>query len=177
MRHDYGIELAPLPSIGEQPAYLESLIRQIWPHRAEEIYSLFVNGGSDIDANTDHPHVVVLNNEPIGITGFYKYDDEYVGLCWHGIAPAHRGKGFSRQAFTQICTLAVEYYPQASGMVELIPSDRKLDLEPYFTKLGFYETGLVANFDYLPKGPEWRIFRCDLRPRQASCDWRRALAR
>jgi RimJ/RimL family protein N-acetyltransferase len=156
------IQLLSLPSVGEQPAYLEPLIHQIWPHRAEEIYSLFVNGGSDIDANTDHPHVVMLNGEPIGVTGFYKYDDQDVGLCWHGIAPAHRGMGLSRAAFMQICSLAARAYPTARNIVELIPSDREHDLVSYFHKLGFAHQGEVANFDYLPKGPVWKIYRCPL---------------
>jgi|GEM_PF-6336177 len=163
MNHrSHAVQLASLPSMGTQPAYIEGLIRQIWPHRAEEIYSLFVNGGSDIDAATDHPFVVTLDGEPIGITGFYKYDGRDVGLCWHGIIPAHRGKGLSRAAFAQVRALAADTYQTATDIIELIPSDKEQDLSPYFRNLGFAHHGEVATFDYLPKGPEWRVYRAPL---------------
>jgi hypothetical protein len=51
----------------------------------------------------------------------------------------------------------VQRYPNATDIVELIPSDRNAELVPYFTKLGFRHRGEIATFDYLPKGPVWRI--------------------
>lgn len=156
------IQLEALPSTGAQPGYLEGLIRQIWPHRSQEIFGLFVNGGSEIDATTDHPFVITSDGKPIGITGFYKYDDRDVGLCWHGIIPAHRGQGASRSAFSKICTLAAEKYQTATEIIELVPSDREGVLAPYFCRLGFSHHGEVATFDYLPKGPAWLVYRAPL---------------
>lgn len=156
------IELEALASFGTQPAYLAPLVRAIWPARAAEITALFTEGGSDLDAATDHPFSVKLDGEYVGITGFYLYDDQAVGLCWHGVVPGVRGRGISRAAFDATCALAVEKYPSAREIVELIPSDRDSDLVPYFHKLGFQHHGEVATFDYLPKGPTWRIYRAPL---------------
>lgn len=156
------IELDPLPSAGVQPAYLAPLIRAIWPARAAEIISLFTEGGSDINPDTDHPYAVRIGDEPVGITGFYRYGEHAVGLCWHGVVPAVRGRGVSRQAFNRVCVLAQERYPAARDIVELIPSDRAHELVPYFTKLGFRHGGEIATWEYLPKGPEWRVYRASL---------------
>lgn len=165
MDNDVGLvalELEPLRSFGEQPSYLEPLVRAIWPLRADEIYELFVNGGDDLDAETDHPFAIRLDGEYVGITGFYRYDQSAVGLCWHGVTPVVRGRGVSRAAFETMCVLATERYPAATEIVELIPSDRAADLVPYFSKLGFRHDGEIATFDYLPKGPVWRVYRAPL---------------
>lgn len=156
------IELESLASLGPQPAYLEPLIREIWPTRADEINALFVNGGSNIDPETDHPFAIKVAGEYVGITGFYRYSDSAVGLCWHGVAPAMRGNGISRAAFKEVCALALKTYPAAREIVDLIPSDRNSELVPYFRKLGFSHDGEIATFDYLPKGLTWRVYRAPL---------------
>lgn len=152
------IILKKLPSKGIQPDFLENLIKQIWPHRAKEIYQLFVEGASDIDASTDHPYYISYNDLPIGITGFYLYDETSVGLCWHGVIPSHRKLGLSKLAFQQICILAKKSYPRAQKIIELIPEDKKDLLMPYFKKLGFSSENQYATADYLPKNIRWEIF-------------------
>ncbi|WP_207002612.1 GNAT family N-acetyltransferase [Trinickia mobilis] len=157
------IELEALPPVGNQPAYLAPLVRAIWPKRGDEINALFQDGGSDINASADHPFAIKFEGEYIGITGFYRYDDAAVGSCWHGITPSMRGRGLSRAAFDAVRLLAANKYPGAQEIIELIPSDRDTDLVPYFSKLGFRHLGEIARFDYLPKGPAWRIYRAPLR--------------
>lgn len=156
------LELEPLPAVGAQPAYLAPLVRAIWPARAEEIVALFETGGADIDAASDHPFAIRIAGDYVGITGYYRYDEHAVGLCWHGVIPAMRGRGISRAAFEQVCALAKQRYPHAQQIVELIPSDREAHLVPYFEKLGFRCEGEIATFEYLPRGPVWRVYRAPL---------------
>ena len=156
------VELEALPASGTQPRYLNGLIRAIWPRRAAKIIALFKQGSADIDATTDHPFVIKVSGEYVGLTGYYRYGDQAVGLCWHGVVPELRGRGISRIAFERICALAVQRYPDAKEIIELIPSDREYELRPYFEKLGFLYKGEIATFEYLPKGPVWRVFRAPL---------------
>lgn len=137
---------------------LKDLVGKIWPHRADHIYSLYLREASDYNA-TDQYFFITLNKLPIGLTGFYKYNQNFVGLCWHGVCPDYRNKGFSVKAFEQVCAAAIMQYPTAKGIIELIPSDKDHQLAPYFKKLGFYATGEVATFEYLPKGPIWQVYQ------------------
>lgn len=156
------IELVALNASGKQPNYLKSLIEAIWPKRTEEIYNLFVNGAAEIDASHDHPYVIILNDKPIGLTGFYYFNETSVGLCWHGVIPSFRGQGISQKAFREVCQLAQISYPNATVIVELIPSDRIETLAPYFYKLGFVNSNKCASFDYLPKEVLWHIYEAPL---------------
>lgn len=159
---DKTLELEPLAPLGPQPDWLAPLVREIWPARADEIIELFETGGADIDAASDHPYAIKVNGEYVGITGYYRYDAGAVGLCWHGVLPAVRGQGISRNAFEQVCSRAAEHYLGVAEIVELIPSDRESALVPYFEKLGFRHSGEVATAEYLPKGPVWRVYRAPL---------------
>lgn len=157
--------LHSLPPAGKQPEYLASLIAQIWPKRATEIYELFLKGASDIENINDHPFVVKINGSNVGITGFYLYDKEEqkeVGLSWHGVVPEVRKQGLSKRVFDVICQIAREVYPNASHIVELIPEDRHSELAPYFAKLGFVFSGEYANFEYLPKTTRWLIYKAPI---------------
>lgn len=167
---DTTIRLEPLASAGVQPEWLAPLVKEIWPARAEEINALFTNGGGDIDPKTDHPYAIKLGDRYVGITGFYRYDDHAVGLCWHGVLPSVRRHGISRAAFDKVRLLAVERYPNTHDIVELIPDDRAADLVPYFSKLGFGDQGEVATFDYLPKSTTWRVYRAPLTVRGHSVE-------
>lgn len=156
------LELILINSCGKQPAYLKELIEQIWPIRAKEIYSLFVDNPIDVNISEDYPHVVKLNGEAIGLTGYYYYDETSVGLCWHGIHPKYQKQGLSKIVFQQVCLMARKHYPNAQHIIEIIPSDKIHNLVPYFTKLGFKDTNKLATFDYLPKSVTWHIYQAPL---------------
>jgi len=156
------IELEPLSPCGTQPSFLAPLVHAIWPRRGAEIVALFSEGSADVNASKDHPFAIKLAGHYVGITGYYSYGPTSLGLCWHGVLPEVRGRGVSRAAFEQVLVLAAQRYPDATEIVELIPSDRDADLVPYFTKLGFTHDGEIATFGYLPKGPLWRVFRAQV---------------
>lgn len=163
--HHLNFKLHCLYPSGPQPHYLENLIAQIWPKRAKEIYNLFLDGSSDIENINDHPFAIYVNEEPLGITGFYLYDkleQKEVGLSWHGVIPQARKQGLSRQVFNTIIQIAKEVYPNATHIVELIPEDRLDELAPYFEKLGFVFSGEYAQFDYLPKTTRWLKYRTEI---------------
>jgi hypothetical protein len=158
-------KLHSLAPAGKQPAYLENLIAQIWPTRAQKIYQLFLEGASDIENLNDHPFVIRVNEEYVGITGFYLYDkieQKEVGLSWHGIIPQARKQGLSKAVFNTVSQIAKEVYPDATHIVELIPEDRLSELAPYFEKLGFVFSGELAHFDYLPKTTNWLIYKAEI---------------
>jgi hypothetical protein len=156
------IRLVPLSPTAPPPEGFDVLVHAIWPSRGAEIYALFANGADDIEPTTDHPFLIKVADQAIGLTGFYRYATRSVGLSWHGIVPPMRGYGISRAVFGRICELAKQRYPEAIDIVELIPSDRGAELVPYFERLGFQHQGEIASFDYLPKGPIWRVYRAPL---------------
>lgn len=162
---NFQFKLHSLSPAGAQPYYLQPLIEQIWPKRSQEIYNLFLSGASDIENLNDHPFAVTVNDQYVGITGFYLYDkieQKEVGLSWHGVIPAMRKQGLSRKVFNTICQIACEVYPKATQIVELIPEDRASELTPYFEKLGFVFSGEYAQFDYLPKTTRWLIYKAPI---------------
>ncbi|CAM2197996.1 protein of unknown function [Paraburkholderia kururiensis] len=165
-------ELEPIKYPGEPPAYFAPLVRMIFPARAEAIIEIFRSGAIDVDPASTHPFAVKTRDEYIGITGFYLYNENSVGLCWHGIIPSMRGLGISRAVFAQTCTHARARYPNVTEIIELIPSDRDDELTPYFKKLGFSHNGEIATFEYLPKEVVWRVYRA---PLSSSIDLKRTL--
>lgn len=151
--------LEPIEDHYGEMGEIESLIWNIWPIRCDNIVK-------DLYKNIENPGTdrffLIFSDEAqmIGTTGYYRYDDTSVGLCWHGLIANERKKGISRLAFDMMCKRAIEEYPNASSIVELIPHDRFAFVQPYFKKLGF-ECTLEAplEFEWLPKDQVWYVYR------------------
>lgn len=141
-------------------AWFKSLIKSIWDKRGDWIYDQVIE-----ETTVTTPcwyFLVKLRGEIIGFTGYYEYDQENVGLCWHGLIPSARGHGYSKHIFERIRNQAKQTYPQATGMVELIPSDRASELVGHFESLGFVPTTEDVDHLWLPPGPTWRLYRAPL---------------
>lgn len=112
---------------------------------------------SDLDKGETDParnRVLLVRDEKsqvIGITGFYLLPRRLVGLRWHGITPEHRGLGYSKQAFQQVCKLAKDT-TNALGVAEYVEmADPKAqDLIRHFTALGFKASGEPADCATFP---------------------------
>lgn len=154
------IQLIPLEYLSQHAPVVDELIRRIWPHRADTIIEMF--RAEAVAPETDHPYLILCNRDFIGITGFYRYDETAVGLCWHGVVPEMRKQGLSRLAFDDVRLLASVRYPDAVDIVELIPSDRDRALTRYFEKLGFRASDELVQFEWLPAEADWQAYRAPL---------------
>ncbi len=85
--------------------------------------------------------LIRLNNEVIGLTGFYFSSQEHAAhLRWHGIIPQHRRYGYSRQTLVLIAQRLVEQYPHVEHLIESVPVCPAAEtIAPYFHKIGFFE--------------------------------------
>jgi GNAT superfamily N-acetyltransferase len=95
----------------------------------------------------------------VGLTGlFCPYGDagsrhETLALRWHGIAPEHRGKGYSMAAFHAVCDVARRTFPAAHSLIELVPMADQANgdkLVRYFGALGFEADGPVRDAAEFP---------------------------
>lgn len=112
---------------------------------------------ADLDKGAADPagnRVLLVRDEKssvIGITGFYLLPRRLIGLRWHGITPEQRGRGYSKQAFQQVCKLAKDT-TNALGVGEYVEmADPKApDLIRHFTALGFSAAGEPADCSTFP---------------------------
>ncbi len=76
-------------------------------------------------------YFILLDDEVIGITGYWVIDDTYAGLRWHGIIPAYRKHGLS----TISLKLLFACIPKNISVIYEIANNDKT--ARYFESIGF----------------------------------------
>jgi hypothetical protein len=145
-----------LEAVSESPYDKHPELLEIWPNYKAELLR-------DMQDCLDHPELersflMVEDGEVVGITGFYKYDDQ-VGLNWHGVMKKYERRGYSLKALRLLTPLAKAFYPYATHLVEEMPSDQEGDLGGFFRKMGFEHTGRVVNKPWVPTDTTWFEWR------------------
>lgn len=95
-------------------------------------------------------YLVKFGDQVIGITGFFYCESEFEPfLRWHGIIPAERGKGFSREAMRQLVARVKARLPDARGLTELVPQNADgPGIAAHFARLGFVNAGPLESYDW-----------------------------
>jgi hypothetical protein len=156
-------KLLPFETAGLTGAPLLDLVSSIWDERASWIHGELER--HLVQPESDRVFLIEVDQNVVGVTGYYSFAGGSVGLCWHGVTKSVRGTGVSRLALEQVRTLAAKDYPDAEWLIELIPADRLAELDEYFVELGFSAAGgavTSADFDWLPPGQPWYVYRLPL---------------
>lgn len=151
-----GIRLVEYKKGDINPFITYPKLADIWTERKERAISSINRFNQN--ESTGRIFLVLLENEVIGITGYYLIDadekhdiyeysdndindiDSYVGLRWHGIVLEHQKRGYSQKALDLLIDEVKNDTP-ARYIQELLPFD-KLDNLPYFEKMGFINKDL-----------------------------------
>lgn len=149
-----------LKQIDTNPFVAFPELLNIWPHRRDEILR-------DVRDCLDNPHIermfLIMNgNIPVGITGFYQYDDN-AGLNWHGVLNEHRRSGIGLAALKELIPLAMDFYPNAKYLVEELPADREEQLKHFFINAGFIRTDTLVDKPWITNDTDWIEYRLLLR--------------
>jgi hypothetical protein len=133
---------------------------EIWPHRRPEILR-------DVQDCLNNPHIermflIMKENIPAGITGFYQYDDN-VGLNWHGVLEKYRRTGLGLAALKELLPLAMDFYPNAKYLIEELPADREEQLKHFFINAGFARTDMLVDKPWITRDTDWIEYRLPLR--------------
>ena len=129
-------------------------LRTIWPAHFTEIAE---EAAQDAIAHMPFGDVgglylVKLGDQVIGITGFFYCESEFEPfLRWHGIIPAERGKGYSREAMRLVAARLKAKLPNARGLTELVPQNADgPGIAAHFARLGFVTAGPLETYDWSP---------------------------
>lgn len=142
------------------------LLRSIWPAEFAVIAEEAAVEAVDLMAQGDAGglYVIELEGRVIGITGFfYVASIEEPFLRWHGIVPAERGNGYSREAMKLLVARIKARIPAAAGLTELVPqtdSDYGLEIGKHFAALGFVPHGELERYGWSPYA--WQPVRLDI---------------
>lgn len=127
-------------------------LRAIWPAHFTDIAE---EAAQDAIAHMPFADVgglylVKLGDQVIGITGFFYCESEFEPfLRWHGIIPAERGKGYSREAMRQVAARIKAKLPEARGLTELVPQNEDGPaIAAHFERLGFVKSGPAETYDW-----------------------------
>lgn len=109
-------------------------------------------------------YLVMKADQVIGITGFFYCDSEFEPyLRWHGIIPAERGLGYSREAMLLLLARLKAHLPDARGLTELVPQNSDgPGIAAHFARLGFIEHGPLECYSWSPYA--WQPVRLELAP-------------
>lgn len=149
-----------LKQIDSDPFVEYPELLDIWPHRRFEIIR-------DLKDCLEHPELermflVIYDNKPIGITGYYQYDDQ-VGLNWHGVLKEHNGHGYGLAALRDLIPLAVAHYPNAMYLVEEIPANLEHKLGGFFLRAGFIKTNTLVDKPWITSDTDWIEYHLPLK--------------
>lgn len=147
--------------------YLRDLIPKIWEVRGQFILNkfekYFVDGHREPG---EQAFFIEVAGVPVGITGFYEFDESRLGLCWHGVLPQYRRAGLGTVSFGMVKRFAKVAYPQVRIITEIIPEDRRAELEPFFVDfLDFRATDEVLDQNdrsWLAPETKWRVYEARL---------------
>ena len=142
-------------------------ILQIWHRRREELLR-------DVQDCLNNPHIermflIILENKPVGITGFYQYDDN-VGLNWHGVLKEYRRTGIGLTALNELIPLAIQHYPNARYLIEELPADRENELKLFFLNAGFERTDTLVDKPWITTDTDWIEYRLPLVAREVGVE-------
>jgi hypothetical protein len=126
------IALRRLAYTQDELTVLQEIVPKIWSVRGQFILGEFKKDFDSGPAKGEQAYFIELNGRPVGVTGFYRFDEERVGLCWHGILPEYRRNGLGTVTFGMLKKQAMATYPNCRLIVEIIPEDRKDELESFF---------------------------------------------
>ena len=141
------------PIFSGDPFALYPALLTIWPEpsltraRHDTVESLLDLDDEDFGAIC----LILLDGQVVGITGYYWYDDIGIelGLRWHGLLPAVRGRGLSASVLDALLQQIREQQPAATTLIELLPqTDYSATLQRHFTKLGFRPVGPLERYDW-----------------------------
>lgn len=158
------IALRPLKHTPDELTVIEAIVPKIWIERGQHILQNFRDEFEKGAMEGEQNYLVEVAGQPLGVTGFYRFDESRLGLCWHGILPEYRRSGLGTVVFGMLKRQARMAHPSIKTIVELIPADRKAELEAYFVDcLGFRATRFVIDPDTCPwpwitKDVEWRVY-------------------
>lgn len=160
--NDVGIRLYR----GQNPFAEWPALRSIWPepHRslAEEAVVEHLQQMKDVELGDIQ--MILLDGRTVGISGYFPYDAEgtNLGLRWHGILPEVRGQGISAKALQLVARRAIERFPQAGNLIELVPlTDEGEVISSYFSKLGFAPVGEPETYEWAEHA--WQPYAINLR--------------
>lgn len=125
-------------------------LADIWMERREKAISSIDRFNEN--KSTGKIFLVLLEEEVIGITGYYLIDkkDDFIGLRWHGIVLEHQKQGYSKKALELLIEEIKNKNLSAKYIQELLPID-KIDTLSYFEKIGFMKTDDEAKiYDEMP---------------------------
>lgn len=128
-------------------------LRDIWPEPFNCISEEAVVEHLGLMGQVEIGDIFVVTNDSrvIGISGYFPFDEVTadLGLRWHGIVPDERGKGYSKEVLGMVAERAMERFPQASHLIELVPlTEYGKPLEKHFTKCGFLSHGEPETYDW-----------------------------
>ena len=155
------------------PFWQYPLLQTIWPEplgfraRYDTVASLEAIDDTDFGA----VYLILLAGDVVGLTGYYLLDDagHQLGLRWHGLVPAQRGRGYSGQIVQQLLALIRQAYPAARGLIELIPdSDYGVSLKRHFGALGFVATLPMQRYPWSEDA--WQAYRLPINGVAAHAD-------
>jgi RimJ/RimL family protein N-acetyltransferase len=129
---------------------------EIWPHRRAKLLRDMQECLDNPD--TEQSFLICVGDEVVGITGFYRYDDQ-VGLNWHGVLKRFERRGYSFEALNLLTDLARVYYPHATHLIEELPSNREDALRGFFEKAGFVRTDRIVNKPWVTSDTTWIEWR------------------
>lgn len=160
------IALRRLAYTPEDLKIIQDIVPKIWKVRGGFILGEMEKDFESAPFPDEQVFFIEIDSKPIGITGFYRFDETRLGLCWHGILSEYRRLGLGTLAFGLLKHNAILAHPRDTRIVELIPKDRKDELEPFFVDfLGFEATDQVLDHldrPWLPIGTSWRVYEAKL---------------
>jgi hypothetical protein len=161
------LTLVKLTKTDKSPYEQWPLFKTIWsdPAHQAKAEEAVVKYLENFETETGPILIVYKDQVPIGITGLYDARSEiselkqHVGLRWHGLLPAYRKQGLSRQVLYQLSLyIALNYTNKPRFIVEMVPPDR-VDILKYFISMGFVDCGIpVLSGTEKP----WRVFAAAL---------------
>jgi RimJ/RimL family protein N-acetyltransferase len=134
--------------------------RDIWPQRdnAPEEDVLYYLEASP----PEFKFLICLNDQPIGLTGYWPLTVDSMGMAWSGLIKSQQGKGYWPQAFKLVLDHMRAAYPEIKYAIEPMPQERVNELGPYYEKLGFVNMNVIMDHPELYDAVTWIEYRYTL---------------
>jgi hypothetical protein len=150
---------------GHNPFEEYPQLRDIWPEPFKSIAeeAVIEHLGLIGQCEVGDIFIVRMDEQVIGVSGYFPYDEAIsdLGLRWHGIIPAERGNGYSGMVLEMVAKCALERFPRAGSMIELVPlTDYGKPLGKYFGKVGFEPFGQPETYEWSENA--WQPYRIPL---------------
>jgi hypothetical protein len=97
-------------------------------------------------------------NRVVGITGYYFFNDNALGLRWHGVVNCMKRHDYSTIAMNLLCAQGKADHPEREALIEVMPFNAVERLDKPFRRHGFLLFGDPAEYDWLMPGL-WQAYR------------------